>query len=326
MRLIMSAILLLILLLTIDRQALLEAVLGVDLALYVAGLLIFVLANVVWAYRWSIIIRASGENVALHKVIATTYIGVFFSMFLPTAVGADIGRMSQMSDDGKPSARIVSTVLLDRLIGLISLVLMAVLALVVGFQYAGEQGIVLAVLGGLVALVVGWLLFFNRSLMRRFHWVFKLPGASRLEDPIRKLYTSLHYLQSQPRLVLTTVAVSFVMQSIEVISVIFIARASAIDVPFIYFFLFLPVIWVITTIPISISGLGLREGVFVFFFSQVGVTPSDAVAMSLLFYVYRVIVGVSGGMVMMTSSARRVRLATSEGSLDPARLDRVEKG
>jgi uncharacterized protein (TIRG00374 family) len=226
-------------------------------------------------------------------------------MFLPEMVGSDLARMSEVSEERKTSTRIVSTVLLDRLIGLISLLLMAIIGLVLGFHHlAGEAPtITLLIVGLFIVMGIGWLVFFNRDLMRRLNWLFRLPHMNRVEEPVRSLYNSLHYLQTQPRLLAGSLLISFAAASAEVVSVIFIAHAIAVYVPLSYFFIFMPIIWVITTIPISISGLGLREGAFAFFFSQVGMASENAIALSLLYYSYLVCSGMVGGLLFLRASA-----------------------
>jgi len=306
-RILLSIALLVVLLMLIDRDALLKAFVEMDAQLFLIGLLVYALSVGVWSFRWLLIIRAAGENVGYVRVFLTTLVGLFFSQFLPAMVGTDVARMVELSDEAGTNARVVSTVLLDRLIGLISLVVMALVALVFSAGVVGGQDsrIALITIGAFVALVVGWVVFFNRGLMRRFSWVFKLPIASRIESSIRNLYESLHHLQNQPRLLVSALAVSFVMQIIEIASIVFIARALKIEIPIVDFFIFVPLIWIVTTIPISISGLGLREGAFAVFFAQVGVASSDGVALSLLYYAYHLVLGIVGGLVFLRSSVRR---------------------
>ena len=95
-----------------------------------------------------------------------------------------------------------------------------------------------------------------------------------------------------------------------------VARALGIEIEPLYFFIFMPLIWVIITVPISISGLGLREGAFVFFFTQVGVSSADAVAISLLYYFYNVIVGGIGGLAVLRTAVvefRRKLIGSEQG-------------
>jgi uncharacterized membrane protein YbhN (UPF0104 family) len=102
-------------------------------------------------------------------------------------------------------------------------------------------------------------------------------------------------------------SVSVVNSLFTIVATLLAARSIGVNIDAIYFFIFMPIIWIIITIPISLSGLGLREGAFVFFFSQVGVTPSDAVAISLLYYSYNVVIGVAGGLILLYSSLRQTR-------------------
>jgi uncharacterized protein (TIRG00374 family) len=270
---------------------------------YLVGLGCFFVFIGLWAVRWLFIIRAAGETARFGRVFTTTLVGNFFALFLPEAVGSDLARMYGLKDEVGTSANIVSTVLLDRVIGLVSLVLMAVVGLLVGSEFINNQSVVLLIVGLLVFFVVGWVLFFNRRFMEWvFTWLFKLPIVGRLESSIRALYESLYALSQQPRLLVTTLLLSLVVQAVEVISVIFIAQAIGVQTSIAYFFIFLPIVWVVITIPISISGLGVREGVFVFFFAQVGVNATDAVTMSLLYYSFRVISGILGGLIFLRSS------------------------
>jgi len=303
-RILLSVTLLVFLFSRVDNQHLLEHLTALNPMYFLLGLVCYFGYIALWAMRWHYIVRASGERISFRRVYTTTLIGNFFAMFLPEMVGSDLARMSEVSEERKTSTRIVSTVLLDRLIGLISLLLMAIVGLVLGFHHLAEEAstITLLIVGLFVAMGVGWLVFFNRGFMRRLNWLFRLPYMNRVEEPVRSLYNSLHYLQTQPRLLVGSLLLSFAAQIVEVVSVIFIAHAIAVYVPISYFFIFMPIIWVITMIPISIGGLGLREGAFAFFFSQVGMASENAIALSLLYYSYLVCSGMVGGLLFLRAS------------------------
>jgi hypothetical protein len=306
-RVLLSVTLLCLLLILVDREALFQAFVEMDGRLFLAGLVVYALSVGVWSFRWLLIIRAAGETVGYGRVFLTSLVGIFFAQFLPSMVGTDVARMVELSDEARTNARVVSTVLLDRLIGFVSLVVMALIALLLSYRVTGGQdsSIALITIGAFVGLVVGWAVFFNRGFMRRFNWIFKLPFLGRIESSIRSLYDSLHYLQNQPQVLVSALAVSFVMQIIEISAIVIIARALDIQIPVVDFFVFVPLIWIVTTIPISISGLGLREGAFAVFFAQVGVSSSEAVALSLLYYASQLILGIWGGVIFLRSSLRR---------------------
>jgi uncharacterized protein (TIRG00374 family) len=301
-RLAISIVLIIFLFSLIDRQDFLSYIRGLNPVYFLLGLAIYFIANALWALRWYIFIRATGEAIGYLRVFVTTLVGMFFSIFLPTMVGSDLGRMYELSQEQRSKVGVVSSVLLDRLIGLVSLAVMAAVALLFGAKFTGDVPVVEIVVVTAGGMVVGWLVFFNRAVMRHFNWVFTLPIANRLESPLRALYNSLYFLQSQPRLLIWGLVISLVYQSVQITSVIFIAESLGIHLNPVYFFVFLPMIWLVMMIPISVSGLGLREGAFAFFFTQVGLTGAEALAISLLFYSYNIAVGMVGGLSFLRNS------------------------
>jgi hypothetical protein len=301
-RLALSLILLILLFGMIDRQALLDVFLNIRPVYYIGGVLLYLGVIGLSAIRWQLILQTAGEPVNLWRLVVINFVGSFFNIFLPTAAGGDLARMYELSNSSRAGAHNVSSVLLDRLIGLASLVIIALVAVMVGFQYVASYAISLMVIGLTLAMIVGWALFFNRRFMRQFRWTFRLPVMIKAEAKIRQLYDSLHDLQQQPRLMLSTFIFSFIVQMLNVVSAILIARALGIQVSALYFFIFYPITWVITMIPLSVNGLGLREGAFLFLFGQVGVTSSEAVALSLLVYSTHICSGILGGLLFLHSS------------------------
>lgn len=315
LRLILSVVLIIVLFSVIDRQHFVDNLRNVDPVYFLLGLVAYFGATALWALRWHLFIRAVGEQVSFVRVFFTTTIGMFFSLFLPTMVGSDLGRMYELSRSQQDKVGVVSTVLLDRLMGLVTLALMAAVALFFGAQFTGSVPVKEIVIGTAVAMTIGWLVFFNRRVMRRFSWVFELPFVKRLEPTLRELYNSLYFLQSQPRLLLVTFVLSMVYQAVHVLSVVLVGWALGVRVEPIYYFVFMPIIWLVTMVPISISGLGLREGAFAFFFTQVGMTGAEAVAISLLYYGYNVAVGLVGGLAFSRTAIVNYRRRLAEPAL-----------
>jgi hypothetical protein len=304
LRLGISIALLVVLFMIIDRQALIETFLSVNPALYLLGLVAFTGTIVTWTLRWYLFMHAIKEKISFLKALSTMTIGIFFSMFLPTIVGTDLGRVYELArDDNRRKSSLITTVLLDRLLGLLTISSMAVFGLLIGSQFASEKGIVFTVVGTLVILVVSWVVAFNpRSEKFIFGLINRLPVVKRFSESLHRVYDALYQLYRQPGLMLRAGAVSIINSLCTILCTILAARSLGVEISPIYFFIFMPIIWIIMTIPLSLSGLGVREGAFVFFFSQVGVAPSDAIAISLLYYSYNIIVGVVGGLLLLSSS------------------------
>jgi len=302
LQLIISIILILILFSRIDVGAFLNLLKGIKPGYFSLGVLCYLLSMIIITLRWLIILRTANESVGFVRLLVINFISSFFSMFLPTAVGGDVARMYETSREGMMRTKAVSTVLLDRVIGLMSLVLISVAALLVGHRYMRESSLVYLITGLTVAFGVAWRLFFTPRVMHHFKWVFHLPLVARGEAGARSLYQSLYDLYLQPRLLLSTLVISVAAQAIEILSAIFLARALDVQSDAFYFFIFIPLIWLVTMIPVSLNGLGLRESAFTFFFGQIGVLSTEAVSLSLLVYSCRLLASLLGGGLFLRSS------------------------
>ncbi len=310
LRLLTAIVLLTVLILIIDRDALVATFLSVDIPLYALGFVLFIGTILTWTLRWHLLMRAAGEVISYGKSLITLTISMFFSMFLPTVVGTDLGRVYELGRDSSyRKSKLISSVLLDRLMGLMTISLMALIGLVVGSQFAGNQGVNLTVIGTLVVLFGGWVLVFNKRAEKLIFGILdRLPVVKRFSPQLHKVYTVLDELYRQPRLLAQAGSVSIVNSLCTILATLLAARSIGVEISPLYFFIFMPIIWIIMTIPISVSGLGIREGAFIFFFSQVGVTNSDAIAISLLFYSYNVIVGIVGGLLLLHTSVTQTRV------------------
>lgn len=309
LRLLTAIVLLTVLILIIDRDALIATFLSVDIPLYTLGFVLFVGTILTWTLRWHLLMRAAGEVISFGKSLVTLTISMFFSMFLPTVVGTDLGRVYELGRDSSyRKSKLISSVLLDRLMGLMTISLMALIGLVVGSQFTGNQGVNLTVIGTLVVLFGGWVLVFNKRAEKIIFGILdQLPLVKRFSPQLHKVYTVLDELYRQPRLLARAGSVSIVNSLCTILATLLAARSIGVEISPLYFFIFMPIIWIIMTIPISVSGLGVREGAFIFFFSQVGVTNSDAIAISLLYYSYNVIVGIIGGLLLLYTSVTQTR-------------------
>jgi hypothetical protein len=94
---------------------------------------------------------------------------------------------------------------------------------------------------------------------------------------------------------LQLVAVSFVYQSLGIVIVYVLGRALGIELSLWRYFIYLPLITAITVLPISLAGIGIREGAFVFFFAQAGVAQAQALALSLLLFAQTLGLALLGG-------------------------------
>jgi uncharacterized protein (TIRG00374 family) len=263
----------------IDFQEVLPVLVEMDWLPFVAALLLFLGGALVRAYRWGVLVWAQGVDVSWWRLVSLYYVGIFFSQILPTGMGGDAVRMYELSRDDHRAAPAISSVLVDRFLGLLVLFAMALLALLGGYRLvtAGER-LLIAVL--FLASLAAAALLLQRTFLET--WGRRL-GAGRLLHRFKildELYQSLH-LYGRPALLRATAA-SVVWNLILVLGYYLLGQAVGADLELWYYFLLVPIISVFLMLP-SLGGLGVREGVTLLVFTQVGVDEPVAMALGLAY-------------------------------------------
>lgn len=105
--------------------------------LYAGGL--FLIINALLLLRWFVFIKAMELQVSALSVVRYFFIGLFGNLFLPSSMGGDLMRILGLCRASQQKTRVVASVLLDRLSGFVSIVLVAIVSLILGYQQMDEQ-------------------------------------------------------------------------------------------------------------------------------------------------------------------------------------------
>jgi uncharacterized protein (TIRG00374 family) len=266
------------------------AIRDMDLGAFAAAFLLFLLGVLIRAYRWQGLLEALHLHVPLKRLVVLYFVGSFFNTFLPTGVGGDVVRVYELSRDSQRTPESVGTVFVDRLAGLVVLFALALVALPFsgGLITTQLRLAILAIAGG--GILAGWLLF-QQTLADRL--LGMLPFGDRLRGKLMELYQAVHACGTGAMGRALGVSLLFNLLLISVVAVL--ALGLDIRVSLWYFLLFVPLVSFSLTLPISISGLGVRETTFVLLFGQAGVEQPQALALSLAFYAVAVATGLVGG-------------------------------
>jgi len=262
-----------------------------------AAFVLYLVGIVVRAYRWQILVSALKTDIPLARLTVLYFVGTFFSNFLPTGIGGDVVRVYELSKQSKRPIESVGTVLLDRGTGLLMLFLIALVTLIFNYRLIAPNvvaAIVLLSLGSWAGL--GFVL--RRDWLER--WGL-LRIMARIK-PLEELYESV--TACGLRAIGGALAVSLVFNALLIAVNYLIALSLGVNIPLWYFLLFIPLISFLLVLPISLSGLGVREGGYVYLFAQAGVPAPLALAMSLLFYALNVATGLIGGVLYTLEGMR----------------------
>ena len=230
--------------------------------------------------------------------------GSFFSLVLPTGVGGDVVRMFELSQDSRQTAAAISSVLVDRFLGLFVLFALALLALAIGgYEMVSYQERIVIGLA-FVGCVIGVALLLQRTWIES--WGRRL-GVDKLLGRIKilsELYQSIH-LYGYAALLRATAA-SLVFNLLLIVTNYLLGLAVGIDLSIWYYFLFIPIISALLMVP-SIGGLGVREAGYVFLFGQAGVPSQQGLALALAFDMTLLLAGLIGAILYIIEGVRGMR-------------------
>ncbi|MFH1202038.1 MAG: lysylphosphatidylglycerol synthase transmembrane domain-containing protein [Candidatus Omnitrophota bacterium] len=307
LRIVISASIILFLLRRIELPLMLKIIRGLDLKLFIWANLLFLSLYVLGVYRWQMLIRAFNLKPPISRVITAYCGGLFFNTFLPSTIGGDVFRTMDLFAHTRQGSSIVATVFLDRLSGFIALMSIAIFSLLVGYRFINDETVILSVVILFLLFLAIFTLVFSRRLFKRILFLFSFVHLKAFSERIHRFQSAIISLRAKQAVLIKNLLISFLIQGGNIIVFYLFARSLHIDLELIYFFLLIPVIGAISTLPISIGGLGLRDSSSVFYFGRFGVAHEAALSLSLIIFALTIIVGIFGGVVyVITLHSRRL--------------------
>ncbi len=273
----------------------------VDKLLFVAMVAALLAPMLLLSARWWLLLRGHGFEVPFGRTFFVTYAGLFFNNFLPGSVGGDLAKAVIAASGEERKAAVTGTVILDRLVGLAVMIVMGaacVTPFVGRFQDKTPVFVTYGLFGG---MGLAYLVYFNRAL------------RGRLKDrlPFRKTLGELDGVfraaKDRPRLVAAASGLSVLSQGTAILAAYGLARALGIEgVPLWTFFVFEPIIFIVTALPLFPGGWGVQEGAYAYLFGTfAGMDANQAIALSVLFKLSWILVSIPGGLLFALGSTRR---------------------
>lgn len=249
------------------------------------------------AYRWQILARAQGDEIPLGYLMRSYLVGTFFSNFLPSSYGGDIVRIWDGSRYSKSLVRSSAVVVVERATGIIVLFSFALFASLFRLEMANDVPVIWAALVlGLAGLALAGLFF--TPLAERL--IRALPDGRFLRAPKQKVLAFRAIILDYRHHKGPFLRASFwalVLQANVVVYFFFIGEAFRLDIGFADYFIFVPIVLLVQALPVTINGLGLREGSTIEIFRYYLIPAGTAVAFSLIDVGFRLILGAVGGVI-----------------------------
>lgn len=267
-------------------------------------LLVFMLVNasmVVRAYRWHLLLLTLGVFVRFGRLVELYFAAGFFNSVLPFGLAGDVVRTMEVAQD-VPTGAAAGTVIVDRLTGLLALFALGLLAL--PFRPDSFPSWLLWQISLIcsLGLLFGFVLLEGRAARWFGRWA---PGQVRpLWHKVDRVLTAVEACGW--RAIWAALAVSIVFNFMQIAWWWAAGKALGYEVPFSYYFFTTPLMALAILLP-SVGGLGVREVLASVLFVSAGVTPGEAVALSLLVFTLERVSGLLGAPVYVYILLRRNR-------------------
>jgi hypothetical protein len=257
------------------------------------------MVNAVCVWRWQVLLAGRGVRVGYGRLLRYFLNGLFFGNFLPTTVGGDLMRAFLVSDDCGTRSEALASVLVDRFIGLFGVIITGIIGLFLVARTGQETALLRYMVIGVGITLALMAVFLNKSIMKHFRVLLRMPLVNRLEQKAVEFYHSLYVYRTHLKEVALALSLSLLVQLAVVLTVFSISRSLGSDIPITPFFLYMPVIAAVSMLPVSINGWGLMEGSFIVFFGRAGMSSPEALSLGFLYHVLAVVVSLSGGVLWL---------------------------
>ena len=309
-KLAVTLVLLAVALCTVHIDTLAASLRGADIGPMLAAALLLVLGGFAGAASWFCILRLRLPGLRFRDAAVCHWIGMFFNSFLPSNVGGDAVKgwlVSRAASGAQPEGRvgfIVVSLLLDRVVNLAMLLGIGCFAL--SLERLGWP----AAIGflGLCALVVMAAMAFSR----RTRCADLAQDADEPETPprrwkllLRSLAADLLALAGEPRRLFPLLLAAFASQLLKTGSNVFVVLALGLKMPLFCVWYVIPLFGVVSALPVSIGGLGVREMVASAVAEPLQIDNTHLVALSLAGHMLTVLVNLLGALPLMFKGIRR---------------------
>ena len=271
--------------------------------LLILCVLIFPVTFLITTYRWHELLKALDIHIGLARTFVLNMVGAFYNTFMPGSTGGDLLKAYYASKHTTHRTRAVLSVIIDRVIGLIALIILGgVMAAIqywrsMSFDDPAARACRRVAIGSafiMLALIGGMLVFFTPALRRLFgvdYILSRLPMQKQVQHAIQVM----RIYKRRPALVIGSLIVTFPVHITVVISALLAGKAMGLPLPSLYYFVVVPVVVLVGAIPISPQGAGVMEFFAINLTKQYGMTVGQAFALTMAIRLVQMAWNLTGG-------------------------------
>jgi uncharacterized protein (TIRG00374 family) len=270
--------------------------------LLLLAVVIFPITYIVTSFRWHQLLRALDIHLTLSRTFALNMVGAFYNTFMLGSTGGDVIKAYYASRQTGHRTRAVLSVFVDRFVGLIALVIMG--GAMAAYQYfnspAGDPAAhacgKIALISALIVFstAAGLAIFYNLTLRRLFGLAWLINRFSK-QKQIKSAVHTMELYRKHKTMVLISLIATFPVHITVVLSAMFAGWAFGLTISPLYYFVAVPVIVLVGSIPISPQGAGVMEYFAILLLSRQGGTVSQAFALTMSIRMVQILWNLTGG-------------------------------
>jgi len=271
----------------------------------IAALSLHVFGYWVSGERWKVLLKAQGVHVSLSLTVKSYLVGTFFNQFLPTIVGGDVVRGMDTAKPCGSLTKSLTIILFERFTGIIVLLMLVSTGILLQIGKFKEVSYWPVFILGF--LVIATIFFLWREGIDLDFLEEKIPFRFG-KALIRKISTVLDILvqfRSHPWPLLKVIGWGLALQLLFILHYYLLAVSFYLNLPFSFFMVVIPVIFLLSMLPVSINGIGLRENLFVYFFAKMAVSPEKSLAIAWMAFVMILFYALIGGGIYMVRKGEK---------------------
>ena len=263
-----------------------------DAIAYAFGLILLI--RLVMAIRWKVLLYFYQINAGLLKLLEIMFVSNAVGHLLPSGIGSDIIRVYELSKNRGCSEKVLASVFLDRVFGLISMLLVALLASWYAF-FSAQTGWTIPLLISLAVLMLPLGFFVTRFLLSKN---ITFSSKKKLLNKVINFYNRFIVALQQTDIpnygYYVIILLSVLVQLIRSLVFMCIFIGLGADIAIIHYFVFIPIVFILMLIPVSIGGLGVRESALFAFYGPLGLSIATCTVAGLIFHALQLIMIIPG--------------------------------
>ena len=269
-----------------------------DKRFLLAAVLIMPLSYVLTSIRWHLLLESLGIRLSFFRSLVLNLVGAFYNAFMPGTTGGDLIKAYYAARQTDLRTRAVLSVLIDRVIGLMALILVG--GTMAAYQWHIPDCRRVAVASGVITgcVLVGLVAFYSRR-MRRWTGLDFVLNRLPMQRQVQKAVAAMEIYRHRPAPLVTALALSFPVHITAILSATFAGWAFRLPLPVFYYWVVVPVVALAGAIPVSPQGIGVMEAFTVELTRRHGVTIGQAFALTMSIRLVQVLWNLMAGVFVL---------------------------